>query len=395
MLKRICLIVMSLAIIISTAGCGKEQANADKKTTSSGNNSSVDSKTSSIDDSVPESSSESSSSSDIGTASASSEDGTTSQGSKTITTTVPKRTKPVSETKTIKKEFTLEGDTTVKDEIKLGKYKYVWGDEFDGTELDANKWHTRRNSEQTYDVTPTGPIEVKNGCLNLIATRYYDPTNDSFKWQMSPSLQTRDTMNYRHGYLEFRAKVPLKKGTWPSFWLKSDKYLGLVDAEALRIQNDCPYHIEVDIFESHGNLDMLKPNIHKWYTDGTGRHSQAVKIRNNYIFEDTTFVNEEYHVYGYLWDENEMSMFVDGEKYCKFDLSYNFNSQDDMRGFVNNFQYIIFSNGLISPAAPAGDSVGAEKTDEYEPTDFPVEYSIDWVRLYQDENDPLTKLYTK
>lgn len=380
MLKRICLIVMSLALIISTAGCGKEQEKSNKKTASSGNSSISNSgESSSVNENTVASSAEAS----------------TEQGAKTVTVTVPKRTKPVSETKTIKKEFTLEGDTTVKDEIKLGKYKYVWGDEFDGTELDANKWHTRINDGQLYDVTTTGPIEIKNGCLNLIATRYYDPSNDSFKWQMSPSLQTRDTMNYRHGYLEFRAKVPLKKGTWPSFWLKSDRYLGLVDAEALRIQNDCPYHIEVDIFESHGNLDMLKPNIHKWYTDGTGRHSQAVKIRNNYIFEDTTFVNEEYHVYGYLWDDNEMSMFVDGEKYCKFDLSYNFNSQDDMRGFVNNFQYIIFSNGLISPSAPAGDSVGAEKVDEYEPTDFPVVYSIDWVRLYQDENDPLTKLYTK
>lgn len=380
MLKKWCLIAMSLALIISAAGCDGKKGNTSKPASSntSSSQSNSDSSTSSGNDDG-------------------STDDSVSSGTKTVTTTVAKRTKPQTETKTMKKEYTFDGDIAVKDELKLGKYKYVWGDEFNGTSLDENKWNLWDNVSisNIYDMKPLSSlVKVQDGCLNLTVERYYDPTNDSYKWAQAYNVTTQNTMNFEHGYFEMRAKVPFKTGVWPAYWFKSWGG-GLFDYENLRIRQNRLYEVEIDVFEVIGDLDKLRPNIHKWYLDGTNRHVQGISVRNNYIFEDTTFLNDEYHIYGFLWTEKEISMFVDGEKYNTFDLSYNIDKGSDMTGFSDSVWYLILGNGAITPAKNHADSIGSDELDEYEPSDLPAVFSIDWIRLYQDESDTLTKLFTK
>ncbi len=405
MLKKIAIVFMAIVMLVSAAGCDTDGGSTGGKkeettsTNSSAAESTVDSN-SSVADTSSDADTEDDNTEDADTSSqeqAESEpaednnsslqnDSSESSEPKTVTTTVPKKERPVTEQLQMKKEYTLEGDTTVKDELKFGKFKYVWGDEFNEPELNLNKWDLEADLDDLYDVKDDAPVVMQNGCLDLVAKRYYDPNNDSIKYSQSYHVTTIDTMTFRHGYLEFRAKVPLKKGMWPSVWFQSKSW-GLTDNTEIEKKFNIPYMIECNIFEVHGDLDLVKPNIHKWYKDGSGLHTQAPHIRNNYTYEDTTFLPEEYHIYGFLWTDEEISMFIDGEKYNKFDLSINFDNRNNMYGFTETFWQLRLENDIISPANAGADAVKSERMDEYEPGDMPAIFSFDWIRLYQCYDD--------
>ena len=38
------------------------------------------------------------------------------------------------------------------------------------------------------------------------------------KYATSASLGTRETMNFKYGYVEMRAMVPIKQSAFPAFW---------------------------------------------------------------------------------------------------------------------------------------------------------------------------------
>ena len=383
MYKKFTSVILSVVLLLSIVGCGTKKPSKDVSSGSSEKNTSSDvqSTESNIDNSDNSAENTNNSSND------------TSSAVKTVTTTIPKQKKPSADATGMKYEYSLEASQPLdKNEIKLGKYKYVWGDEFNGTTLDLTKWSLENDLFDIYDVMTTGPVEVKDGAMWLITSRYYDPSNGALKYSCPYHVITRDTMNFEHGYLEFRARVPLTTGMWPSVWFKSSQ-CGLFDSQALKTAQNRKYDIECNIFEVHGDFDKLKPNIHKWY--GDGRHTQGVKYRTNYFFEDTTFLTQEYHIYGFEWNESEISMFVDGEKYNTFYLSMNFDNYSDMSGFIDNVWYLRIENDPISPGNSGADVLGRPRLDEYEPSDLPAIFAVDWIRLYQDPNDNLTKLFTK
>lgn len=368
--KKICSIILTLVLLISIVGCNsKKTTENDKKPTASTDSSLNSSQNQSSEDDTEETINSDSFSSDTKT--------------ETIVSTIPKKERPQKENneEVINPEYLLENDTTIKDEIKLGKYKYVWGDEFNGNQLDMNKWQFRDTSRAASDVYFTKDnLTVSDGIAKITAKRYYDPSNATYKWSNAPTLETKNTMNYQYGYLEMRACVPYMKGMWPSFWLlsgKTDLYDGSVFA------NQCGYNVEVDVFEIFGSVDTVVPNLHKWYVDGSGMHTQA-RFRAKYIYENTEFLNQEYHIYGFEWTPNEMSMYVDGEKYNTFDFKNNIDSKGDMSGF-NNHMYLIIGNTIISPNNSGNDAMGLPRIDEDEPSDLPASYCIDWIRLYQED----------
>ncbi len=365
MLKKIGIVLLAIALMLSSAGCNPSTG---EKTGSS-------SKTDSTNQSTADDSGEA-------TASEAEDEDNTSSGPKTVTTVVERQEIPTTETTEMKYEYTLEGDTSVKDEIKLGKYKYVWGDEFNDDTLDLTKWQLQDDLNFLYDLKSDGDVVMENGCLNLVAERYYDPYNDAIKFKQSYHVVTQKTMAFRHGYLEFRAKVPLKKGMWPSVWFQSRKGT-LVEAENTLIEklHNIDYMVECNIFEVHGSLDTVKPNIHKWYNGGL--HVQGLRNRNTYVFEDTTFLPEEYHIYGFLWTDEEISMYVDGYKYQSWDLSDNFDGNSTMKGFTETFWNLRLENDVITDSTDSLDVNTVERMDSYEPGDLPAVFSFDWIRLYQ------------
>ncbi len=248
-------------------------------------------------------------------------------------------------------------------------YTFVWGDDFSGNTLDSTKW--------TLGIAMTGSsimklsddprvMSVDDGQLKLNSIHYYNPSEPQYEYAVTYSVFTRKTMAFKYGYLEMKARVPYKKGAWPSFWLNNDD--GTIGPA-----RKADYMTEIDIFEVFENENTAVPNIHKWYRGTTNAHTEFPSgLTRKYEFSDYENLSNEYHIYGFEWTPTEMTMYVDGKKYMTYDLSFNFDNESDMLGF-HDPQAIILNNHM-------------RFNGEVNP---PNEYHIDYIRLYQKSNGEL------
>lgn len=253
----------------------------------------------------------------------------------------------------------------------IDDYKLVWSDEFSGSTVDTNKWsfvpHMR---EQTHLKLrdDESAVKVENGSMNLISGRI-----DDENYWTNTSLTTSETMVFKYGYLEMRAKVPFGRPAFPSFWMKSSSY----DA------NEPLITAEVDMFEHFCDKgdDYLQTGIHKWYLDGTGDHFVSTQI-GKYNFGSIELA-EQWHTYSLLWTEEEMSFMVDGKVYHTIDITSkgDFGNRNDGMGAFHDYFFIIFNNYVHTSD---GSEEGNAREDNARPDDvFPIKYEIDYVRLYQ------------
>lgn len=256
---------------------------------------------------------------------------------------------------------------------KPGGYEYVWGDEFEGTELDRTKWAYTTSMEAT---SPTilrasseDVVAVEDGRLKLNAILCCDSDRGEVKYKVPLSVSTFFNMAFTYGYVEIRARVPFQNGAWPSFWMGHNA--GLPREEKRR-----DYAIEVDVFENFGSTNRIVPNIHKHYR---GRSVQWPGEKNVYSFSNEDgMLDQEYHIYGCELTPTEISMYVDGVKYQTFDITKSFDDNPDMSGFHASMN-LLFNNHLFVEGANTASWAKYLVNDE----ELPTEYYIDYIRLYQ------------
>lgn len=355
----------ALALVMLLGGCGKEEEKPQKKPTSSSKPDTSDSS----DVSSVDSSSEDSVSSSENT-------NTSDDFSFNFDDTSSDFDSPdFDDEKEVVKDNSVDGSFVPAD------YKYVWGDEFSGTALDKTKWSLGNDIRPPEDVafldTPE-VLKVADGLLQLKAIHYFDRYDQNPEFALPYAIRTYDTMNFRYGYVEMRARVPFQIGAFPSLWMKGN--CALVPESELNLN----YMVEVDIFENYATVDTLTSTMHKWYTNGS--HSVTNYYTPEYTFSESENLSNEFHVYGFEWTEKEMSFYVDGEKYNTFDLSINFDMKDTMDGFQCPL-YLIINNFMYTPK----DGRSTENT-VIDANYLPFSYDIDWIRVYQ-KDDEKSKLY--
>ncbi len=253
----------------------------------------------------------------------------------------------------------------------------VWHDEFSGTSLDTDKWGFNetmwnRNHEHVND---SKHVYVDGGNLRL---QIYKSNKSGKTFSMPSGITTTYTMLFKYGYLEMRAKVPYRKGAWPSFWCTSNTPL-----------QEAKDRMEVDILEVWGSSDRFSANLHKWATDGS-KHS-AIPSGNGwpnltYIFKSPANLMNEYHTYGFEWDKKTMSFYVDDVRFATIDIaskSANFGtgSIPEMDMF-QDWLRVIINNECFAP----GDEYATDTNVLTSSDTLPVTYYIDYVRLYQNSN---------
>ena len=256
--------------------------------------------------------------------------------------------------------------------------RLVWSDEFDGASLDGSKWkfHATMNSSDCVYANDSRTARVENGCLHLLVV----PSGDPVKPQMLPrGVSTRDRMAFKYGYLEMRAKVPFRHGAWPSFRMTAQP--GLRKAEWMS---------EVDIFEVFSSSNAVVANLHKW---ASGRRHYMLPggegcLNRAYFFKDRPNLNGEFHVYGFEWTPDEMSFYVDGEKYATFpiDEAHDYCAKEGlgMAGH-HDFHNIHINNEIFTPGhgwCPPAYRITANDR-------LPIEYWIDWMRLWQKDGEQI------
>lgn len=128
--------------------------------------------------------------------------------------------------------MSVKGEDSKPPRTLPGGWVYVWGDEFNGSRIDAKKWKPElgvirnQGSQQTYTGRPKN-MRLEDGCL-VLETHFEKFANINYKkssadWikntkfmpYTSGSVTTIKTKNFMFGRLEVRAKVPKTKGIWP------------------------------------------------------------------------------------------------------------------------------------------------------------------------------------
>ena len=254
--------------------------------------------------------------------------------------------------------------------------RLVWQDGFDGDALDESKWQvwgTMSSTDNIY-VNDKRTVQVANGLLRLRVL----PSGVPDKVAIIPrGIVTRDRMAFRYGYLEMRARVPYRRGAWPSFWLVSHPELAKAD-----------WRSEIDVLEVFASTSAAVANLHKWKGKA---HSMLPggegSLKRAYVFPNSETLNGEFHVYAMEWTPEAISFLVDGECFMTvpIDEAHDFAPEPlaGMAGF-HDPHYVILNNEVFTP----GHGWCPEEL-RLRPEDdpFPIEYEIDWVRLWQGDGE--------
>ncbi len=261
----------------------------------------------------------------------------------------------------------------------------VWNEEFIGSTWDGTLWSTSSMpTSQSSDVSESADgnhIYIdENGNLVLKVVR----ENDSEKpFSVPYHMSTANSMNWQYGYLEVKAKVPMGAGVFPSlFTLQKDEY-----------KTD-GYHAEIDIFECMSSSTGVAANAHIWYNSGTCVATMNGKEFHNHI----TITSDEFHTFGFYWDETTIKIYIDGKLYRSANLDEA--SWGSVQGqtkpsntaeIVNSPMYLLIGNPIYTEGSPnhwwtTGDDRYIKNPEEYEVGDAVSEYVVEYVRLYQNED---------
>lgn len=234
-------------------------------------------------------------------------------------------------------------------------WQLVWYDEFDGDSLDSANWTFDiggggwGNAEWQYYTSRPENVRLENGMLVVEAHKE--------KYKGSPytsaRLKTQGLQTFQYGRIEARLKVPAGEGLWPAFWM-----LG----EDIR-KVGWPKCGEIDIMEYIGKEpDVIFGTVHgPGYSGGSGLSRR---------YPQTHDIADDFHVFAVEWDANQISWFYDGDKYFTVTPA---DAGD--RDWVFDHPFFIIINLAVGGRFPG--PVGADVV-------FPVQYYVDYVRVYQE-----------
>jgi beta-glucanase (GH16 family) len=225
-------------------------------------------------------------------------------------------------------------------------WNLTWSDEFSGSSIDTAKWNVQNNSnygggnneDQCY---MANNVSVASGSLRLTAQRQTvscgatnPDTGNSTYYYTSGMVTTRaqqGSMKYKfkQGYAEARIKAPKGNPYWPAFWLVSPN-----DGST----PGWPDYGEFDITELYGaRPDSTTGSMHYKCTDGDGHCQLAPGIYNIKVdsayggnsnlgtqvssTQNPTYTGptHEFQVYGFLWEADKLTWYVNGRKVRYFD----------------------------------------------------------------------------
>ena len=273
---------------------------------------------------------------------------------------------------------------------QLKDWELVWNDEFDGAEIDRNKWdfdigngffdyksHSWvpgwGNEELQYYTDSLKNALVKDGALHIRAIK------ESLHCcgYTSARLKTRNgdgtpIFNQLYGRFEFRAKVPWGKGLWPAIWMlpQSDTYGGWSASG------------EIDVMEIHGE----EPNKTLGSIHFGSTYPNRSLVTHTHALSNGNLVSD-WHVYAVEWEPGEIRWLFDSEHWATLNFwwscSKTFNGEGvvarrsaDINLWPAPFDQPFY---ILMNVAVGGNFPGHPNPS----TRFPAELVVDYVRVYQ------------
>ena len=243
------------------------------------------------------------------------------------------------------------------------KWELVWSDEFENAGLpDSTKWSYNignwgwgNNELQYYTSDKLENAKIEDG--NLVITAIKDLKDSTWT---SARLTTQGKVAFKYGKIEFRAKVPVVRGTWAAGWLLGDAY---------RDEISWPYCGEIDVLECVGY--EINDTTEKGINHATC-HTRAYYFKqNNQIGSEIELdsMHSKFHTYSVEWYPNEIKGFVDGIHYYTYDKNAN-----DQEWPFNQSQNIILNLAI------GGGWGGLKGVDQ---SMISQQYTIDYVRVFE------------
>ncbi len=217
------------------------------------------------------------------------------------------------------KEFTVEGHEP--SYLPDGEWDLVWADEFDGTELDLNKWDYRLSmmgqrwmswtdrgvhlDGKSHAVFTLMQNEDGNPVCSQLQTGYNymdEPVaktnfwDDDIQWNIGKLKESKFTHSY--GYYECRCRLQQKPGWWSAFWIQSPIIGASLDSRYTGT--------ELDIMESFEPGTVAKHNA---ITGGYGLDCKVLQTEKQQHLDE-----KEFHRFGLLWDVTGYTFYVDGKE---------------------------------------------------------------------------------
>jgi beta-glucanase (GH16 family) len=261
------------------------------------------------------------------------------------------------------------------DTIQL--YKPYFNDEFQGTQLDKEKW---------LDIYQWGGLDFKtkmfsapemtyvsNGKLTLGA----DTTSEWYKfpdWILDTALIRKHNIEikdnkmqlsyltsvifskekFRYGYFECKAKAPSGQGLWPAFWLFGGEPNEEIDFMEMKGEKHNEMHVDV---HCPNKCKLLKV---KGLPFITRRWGGWLKFNNKLV--------DEWVIYSGLWEPGKITFYVNGELVAEFS-----------EGFKTSMH-------LITNLSIAVDG-GPFKPGINKKTVFPNSFEVDYIRVWKNPTD--------
>ena len=224
------------------------------------------------------------------------------------------------------------------------EWKLIWQDEFEYNCLDPSNWNiedwaAEKNNELQY-YSPSN-VKVEDGLLKLISK------NEKFKGRdyTSGAVHSMGKFNFLYGKVEMKAKLPVGQGVFPAFWMMPDK--------------GDTWLPEIDIMEMLGHEPNEVWMVSHWLDTAGTLNSDAN------TFKGPDF-SKGFHTFSIEWTPDSITWFIDDIE--RFQSSK----------FIPTENMYLYLNTAIGGSWPG--------SPEYS-TVFPVNYEIDYVRVFKSNKE--------
>ena len=233
------------------------------------------------------------------------------------------------------------------------EWRLVWEENFDQiNDFDPAVWSKipRGTADWNNYMSDFDSLyEMRNGNLVLRGIQNLTQPQDTAPF-LTGGVYTKGKMGFMDGRLEIKAKLNGATGAWPAFWL-------------LPQEGQWPMGGEIDIMERLNYDNIAYQTVHSHYTYDLGFKTTPPQGSTGPIHP------EAYNVYAVEMYADSLCFFINDQH--TFTYPRIETDQEGQFPFHQPF-YLLLDMQL------GGSWVG-----DVDPTELPVEMSIDWVRFYQ------------